>query len=102
MADFQSGIDILTFKEKYVYPRVFFEEWGNKEAICFFQSPEFTEILKMESELSSQEVQEINRKFSGKLSIRIPKTLHKRLADESKNEGTSLNQLILYKLSCPV
>jgi antitoxin HicB len=40
--------------------------------------------------------------FSGKLNIRIPKTLHARLTKEAVDEGTSLNQLILAKLSRPL
>ena len=37
--------------------------------------------------------------FSGKFIVRIPKSLHRRLAFESQNEGISLNQYALYKLS---
>ena len=37
--------------------------------------------------------------YSGKFIVRIPKTLHYRLALEAKEEGVSLNQYALYKLS---
>ena len=37
--------------------------------------------------------------FSGKFVIRLPKSLHRRLAIEADNEGVSMNQLALYKLS---
>ena len=37
--------------------------------------------------------------YSGKFIIRIPKTLHQKLAIEANREGISLNQLALYKLS---
>jgi predicted HicB family RNase H-like nuclease len=37
--------------------------------------------------------------FSGKFVIRIPKSLHFRLAVEAEKEGVSLNQYALYKLS---
>jgi hypothetical protein len=40
-----------------------------------------------------------NNKFSGKFVVRIPKSLHARLAIEAKREGISLNQYALYKLS---
>ena len=40
-------------------------------------------------------------KFSGKF-VRLPKTLHSRLALEAAREGVSLNQYALYKLSAPV
>lgn len=38
-------------------------------------------------------------KFSGKFVLRIPKSLHCRLALEAEKEGVSLNQYALYKLS---
>lgn len=37
--------------------------------------------------------------FSGKFIVRIPKSLHYKLSVEAKQEGISLNQYALYKLS---
>lgn len=37
--------------------------------------------------------------YSGKILIRIPKELHKTLAKEAKENGVSLNQYAVYKLS---
>lgn len=37
--------------------------------------------------------------FSGKLNIRIPKSLHFQLSQEAKRDGVSLNQYIIYKLA---
>ena len=37
--------------------------------------------------------------FSGKFIVRIPKSLHYRLTVEAEQEGVSLNQYALYKLS---
>ena len=37
--------------------------------------------------------------YSGKFVVRIPKTLHYKLAMEAEKEGISLNQYALYKLS---
>lgn len=37
--------------------------------------------------------------YSGKLNIRIPRSLHQRLSREAKSDGVSLNQYILYKLA---
>ena len=37
--------------------------------------------------------------FSGKFVIRLPKSLHQRLALEAQKEGISLNQYALYKLA---
>ena len=37
--------------------------------------------------------------YGGKILLRIPKSLHKRLVAEARVEGVSLNQYALYKLS---
>jgi predicted RNase H-like HicB family nuclease len=37
--------------------------------------------------------------YSGKFLVRVPKTLHQRLAMEADREGVSLNQYALYKLA---
>jgi predicted HicB family RNase H-like nuclease len=37
--------------------------------------------------------------YSGKYVVRLPKSLHARLALEAEKEGVSLNQYTLYKLS---
>lgn len=37
--------------------------------------------------------------YSGKILVRTPKTLHQALMTQAKEEGVSLNQLILYLLS---
>ena len=37
--------------------------------------------------------------YSGKFNLRIPKSLHQKLSMEAQEEGVSLNQYILYKLS---
>ena len=37
--------------------------------------------------------------YSGKFVLRIPKTLHARLAMAAESEGVSLNQYALYRLS---
>lgn len=40
-----------------------------------------------------------NKNYSGKFVVRIPKSLHKKLAIEAEQEGISLNQYAIYKLS---
>ena len=37
--------------------------------------------------------------FSGRFNLRIPKSLHKKLAITAREEGVSLNQLALYLLA---
>jgi predicted HicB family RNase H-like nuclease len=39
------------------------------------------------------------REYSGKLMLRIPKELHKELAEAAKENGVSLNQYAAYKLA---
>ena len=36
---------------------------------------------------------------SGKISLRIPKSLHTKLTEQARLEGVSLNQYCLYKLA---
>ena len=51
--------------------------------------------------ITLEEMDELRTKleYSGKISIRVPKTLHRDLAQSAKDEGISLNQFILYKLA---
>ena len=37
--------------------------------------------------------------YNGKISLRVPRTLHKELIIKAKQEGVSLNQFLLYKVS---
>lgn len=37
--------------------------------------------------------------YSGQFKLRIPRTLHKQLAEDSKREGISMNQYCVYLLS---
>lgn len=37
--------------------------------------------------------------YSGQFKLRLPKTLHKTLAENSKKEGVSMNQYCVYLLS---
>jgi predicted RNase H-like HicB family nuclease len=37
--------------------------------------------------------------YSGKILARMPKSLHKALMEKAKDEGVSLNQLVVYLLS---
>ena len=40
-----------------------------------------------------------NNDYSGQFRLRIPKTLHKKLAEEAKKEGISMNQYCIYLLT---
>jgi len=37
--------------------------------------------------------------YNGRLSLRIPKSLHRRLAERAKREGVKLNQLAIYLMA---
>lgn len=54
--------------------------------------------VKLENNLRIP-VPEITESYSGKFVVRLPKSLHQRLAIEANKEGVSLNQLVLYKLA---
>lgn len=41
----------------------------------------------------------ITDRYSGKFVVRIPRSLHRSLAEAAAREGVSLNQYALYKLS---
>ncbi|AVK85181.1 toxin-antitoxin system HicB family antitoxin [Lysinibacillus sp. B2A1] len=41
----------------------------------------------------------VDHEYSGKFNVRVPKTLHKQMAQEAEEEGVSLNQYVVYKLS---
>ena len=45
----------------------------------------------------SLEEYKAQREYSGKLALRIPKELHRYLAEAAKENGVSLNQYALYK-----
>lgn len=39
------------------------------------------------------------KEYSGQFKLRLPKSLHKQLAEHSKSEGVSMNQYCVYLLS---
>lgn len=47
------------------------------------------------------DIPEVNKKdaYSGQFKLRMPKSLHKSLAEHSRREGISMNQYCLYLLS---
>ena len=38
------------------------------------------------------------REFSGKILVRVPKSLHAELIESARQEGVSLNQYLIYKI----
>lgn len=54
--------------------------------------------MKLENGLPIS-IPERTEDYSGKFNVKLPKSLHRRLAMEANREGISLNQLVLYKLA---
>ena len=52
----------------------------------------------LEEGYTINEPQELE-KYSGQFKLRIPKSLHKQIAQQAKNEGISMNQYCVYLLS---
>ena len=52
----------------------------------------------LEAEMTIPEPNDMDG-YSGQFKLRIPKSLHKQLAENSKKEGISMNQYCLYLLS---
>ena len=62
------------------------------------------EVLEMSIEVRRKNNEKIpepisDDDFSGKFTLRLPKSLHKLLSIQAEKEGISLNQYALYKLS---
>lgn len=55
--------------------------------------------IKDRLELGEEVPEPVEENYSGRILARVPKSLHKHLVEQANQENTSLNQLILYKLS---
>lgn len=60
---------------------------------------EVLEMLIKSAKRHGEPIPEAERRFSGNLRVRLPASLHGRLAREAEREGVSLNQLIVAKLA---
>ena len=69
------------------------------ERTAFANSPEDKLLTSLLASLPTPPPKELTREASGKLVVRMPKSIHQALIAEAKDEGVSLNQLILSKLS---
>jgi len=56
-------------------------------------------IARIESRKDDIQTYTYDEVISGKILVRVPKSLHKELKIKAQAEGVSLNQFILYKLS---
>jgi predicted HicB family RNase H-like nuclease len=76
-----------------------------KEArTAFIQSEEYRQIkaLMHQAQMKSGLVEGATPSKSGRLLVRLPKSMHQALALEADAEGVSLNQLVVAKLAMPI
>lgn len=57
------------------------------------------ERAKDETSVTLEAFQESLKDYSGRIVLRIPRSLHRQLKEAAAMEGVSLNQYMLYKLS---
>ena len=73
---------------------------NRSERQAFLEGPEYKEIKKLMLTLSMpHESVADGEEASGKFVVRVPQSMHAALQVEAKNEGVSLNQLVLSKLA---
>lgn len=65
---------------------------------CLNEAMEGYIEVKLENNLPIP-LPERTENYSGRFNVRLPKSLHQRLAIQAEEEGVSLNQLVLYKLA---
>jgi hypothetical protein len=72
-----------------------------EQRVAFRQTPEYQQILEILEEKMKVTglIQGATPRKSGKFVVRLPRSLHAALEAEAKEEGTSLNQLVLAKLA---
>ncbi|MCM1330889.1 MAG: type II toxin-antitoxin system HicB family antitoxin [Ruminococcus sp.] len=70
-------------------------EVPTEEDIAAFE----TAAAESDEESVTLEEYKSQKEYSGNLTVRIPKELHKALAQSAKENGVSLNQYALYKLA---
>ena len=55
--------------------------------------------MQEDEAVSLEEFRQSLEQYSGKIVLRIPRSLHKQLKEAAAVEGVSLNQYMLYKLA---
>ena len=70
-----------------------------EERLRFLRSPAVNELHAAIAEAEMPESIEDAQETSGRVLVRMPKSLHAALLAEAESEGVSLNQLIVSKLS---
>lgn len=86
-------LSLLSLQNYSVYSHLAFQDFNTfTGGIC---EDEEKSILKLCDVINTKELES----YSGELRVRFPRSLHKYLAEKSKDEGVSLNQYIIYLLT---
>jgi predicted HicB family RNase H-like nuclease len=74
---------------------------AGEQRVAFRQTSEYQQILEIleEKMKATGLIQGATPRKSGRFVVRLPRSLHAALEAEAKEEGTSLNQLVLAKLA---
>ena len=72
---------------------------GQSDRIAFSKSAEFREIAKLIESLPGPGDGRHDPPASGKLLVRLPSSVHRALITEAAQEGVSVTQLVVAKLS---
>ena len=67
------------------------------ERTAFSKTPEYDQIRKLIQSLPGRSG--TSNEYNGRILVPVPKSVHAALAHEAEQEGVSLNQLIVAKLS---
>ena len=104
--DFEAAMKWSEFSQKYFGQGSKFIPKEKEERREYVKSDVFRQIQDMkfglEEKQSPAELEETQPLPSGKLNVRIPRSLHAKLLAEARLEDTSLNQLMLAKLAVPI
>jgi predicted HicB family RNase H-like nuclease len=76
-----------------------FERWLDNAPTVEPDLCEIEAIKQFENDKDKKVVSVSELECSGKLLLRMPKSLHKELREKALAEGVSLNQYVLYKLA---
>lgn len=92
---FKEGMNWVDFFNMFHEKGSSFMPIDRETRIRYLHSPEFKEIQRMKCGLKEEQPEVVKPEYSGKMSIRMPKMLHRELAELAKKEGVSINQLMV-------
>jgi antitoxin HicB len=73
---------------------------GSTASQALRNAQQVLQLLIETAQTSGEVMPEPQRAYSGKLQLRLPSSLHRRLAREAEREGVSLNHWLTAKLAC--